>query len=61
MKQCGYEDSMYLRDARYHQVVHMMTAACGAEEFYQLDNPARSEGKELARELDRKAATVSVD
>ena len=55
---CGY-DAISIRDARYNQVVHMMTAAKGAEPFYQLDNPARSEGLELARELDSKAATVS--
>ncbi len=52
-------DSIRLRDARYDQVVHMMTAAKGAEPFYQLDNNAtRSEGLELARELDTKAALV---
>lgn len=59
MDQCGY-DSIRLRDARYDQVVHMMTAASGAENFYQLDNnPSRSEGLVLAREMDNKAATVS--
>ena len=52
-------DSIQLRDARYDQVVHMMTAASGAEQFYQLsNNSARSEGIELARELDTKAAQV---
>ncbi len=52
-------DSIRLRDARYDQVVLMMTAANGAEPFYQLDNNAsRSEGLELARELDTKAAQV---
>ena len=59
MESCGYDDSFQLRDARYDQVVHMMTAANGAEDFYQLDNPARSEGLELARDLDSKAANVS--
>ena len=54
-------DSIQLRDARYDQVVHMMTAANGAEQFYQLANNAtRSEGLELARELDTKAAQVCV-
>ena len=53
-------DSIQLRDARYDQVVHMMTAANGAEQFYHLANNAtRSEGLELARELDTKAAQVS--
>lgn len=61
MRQCGYHDSIHLRDARYDQVVHMMTAANGAEAFYQLDNnPARSEGLELARDLDSRAANVSL-
>lgn len=60
MKQCGY-DIIQLRDARYNQVIHMMTAANGAESFYQLDNnPTRSEGLALARELDGKAATAWV-
>jgi predicted ATPase len=46
-----------LRDNRYDQVVHMVTAASGAESFYQLDNNStRSEGFELARERDTKAA-----
>ncbi|XP_064392262.1 TRPL translocation defect protein 14-like isoform X1 [Halichondria panicea] len=54
-------DSIQLRDARYDQVVHMMTAASGAEQFYQLaNNSARSEGIELARELDTKAAQAWV-
>ena len=53
--------SIQLRDARYDQVVHMVTAANGAEEFYQLANNAtRSESFELARELDTKAAQVCV-
>ena len=59
MDQCNC-DSIQLRDARYDQVVHMTTAANGAEAFYQLDNnPARSEGLVLAREMDNKAANVS--
>ncbi len=61
MRQCGYDDAVHLRDARYDHVVHMMTAAKGAEDFYQLDNnPARSEGLELARDLDARAANVSL-
>lgn len=42
-----------LRDARYDAVVHMVTAAAGAEEHYGWDNPARSETPERARALDR--------
>lgn len=49
-----------LRDERYDQIVHMVTSAQGAESFYQLaNNSARSEGLELARELDAKVAQVS--
>lgn len=44
-----------LRDARYDAVIHMVSAAVGAEEFYTLEtNSARSEGIELARELDHR-------
>lgn len=39
---------------RYLQIVHLVTAADGAEEHYTLDNnPARSESAEEARKLDR--------
>ena len=54
----GY-DRVQLRDERYDQVIHMMTAANGAEAFYQLsNNKTRSEGLELAIERDKKAADV---
>ena len=54
----GY-DRIKLRDARYNQVIHMMTAANGAESFYQLaNNSTRTEGLELAIERDKKAADV---
>lgn len=44
-----------LRDARYDAVIHMVSAAIGAEEFYTLaNNVARTEGLELAREIDNK-------
>ena len=44
-----------LRDRRYDRVCFLSSAANGAEEFYTLENNvARSEGVELARELDRK-------
>lgn len=52
-------DSVQLRDARYDQIIHMVTAANGAEPFYQLtNNSTRTEGFQLARELDAKAAQV---
>lgn len=44
-----------LRDARYDAVIHMVSAAIGAEEFYTTENNnARTEGIELAREIDNK-------
>ena len=48
-----------LRDARYDCVIHLVTAAYGAESFYTVDNNAvRLEGISLARELDDKVANV---
>uniref|UniRef100_A0A336LYL4 CSON005316 protein n=1 Tax=Culicoides sonorensis TaxID=179676 RepID=A0A336LYL4_CULSO len=50
-----------LRDNRYHQIVHMVSAANGAEEFYSTeDHACRSEGVGLARELDYKSAAAWV-
>lgn len=44
-----------LRDNRYNQVIHLITAANGAEDFYNTeDNPCRTEPPEIARELDTK-------
>lgn len=44
-----------LRDARYDAVIHMVTAADGAEEFYaSLNNEARYESANEAREKDIK-------
>ncbi len=44
-----------LRDQRYDAVIHMITAADGAQEFYSLENnPARIETPEGAREVDHK-------
>jgi CYTH domain-containing protein len=40
------------RNERYDAVMHMVTAAEGAEAYYNLDNPARTESPELARNLD---------
>lgn len=46
-----------LRDNRYDQVIHLITAAKGAEEFYTLENnKTRTETIEMARELDEKCA-----
>ena len=54
-----HSDIVGLRDNRYDHVVHMVTAASGAEDFYQLENNSiRTEGIGLARERDAKAAQV---
>ena len=41
-----------LRDNRYDAIIHLVTAADGAEAFYDLDNPARYENVEEAIERD---------
>jgi len=47
--------TVQLRDRRYEAVIHLVTAADGAEEFYNIEgNKARFEGPEQAREVDRK-------
>ncbi|CAL1281897.1 unnamed protein product [Larinioides sclopetarius] len=54
-------NAVQLRDNRYNQVVHLITAANGAEEFYNIeDNSCRTEGLDLARERDRRAAEAWV-
>lgn len=48
-----------LRDNRYNQILHLVSAANGAEEFYTIeDHACRSEGVELARDLDYKSAAA---
>jgi len=50
-------DEVDIRDNRYHQVVHMVSAANGAEQFYTIEHHAtRLEGLEEARERDTRAA-----
>ncbi|XP_023331703.1 TRPL translocation defect protein 14 isoform X2 [Eurytemora carolleeae] len=50
-------DEVDIRDNRYHQVVHLVTSAKGAERFYSIDDHAtRKEGLEEARERDTRAA-----
>lgn len=52
-------DEVALRDTRYDVVVHLVTAAKGAEAFYSLDtNNTRTEGISLARELDSKTLSA---
>ncbi|MDP3999310.1 MAG: AAA family ATPase [bacterium] len=43
-----------LRDERYDAVFHLVTAAEGAPEFYNLNNPARLENPDQAKETDCK-------
>lgn len=46
-----------LRDNRYDQIIHMVTAAQGAEQYYLLENnQTRTEGIQLARDCDEKCA-----
>ncbi|XP_073845771.1 TRPL translocation defect 14 isoform X3 [Musca autumnalis] len=54
-------NSIEMRDNRYNQILHLVSAANGAEEFYTTEEHAcRSEGVELARELDYKSAAAWV-
>jgi len=47
-------NNVSLRDARYDQVIHLVTAAQGAEEFYTTaNNHTRMEPIEVARKLDK--------
>ncbi|KAK7087600.1 hypothetical protein V1264_021630 [Littorina saxatilis] len=50
-----------LRDNRYNQIVHMVSAASGAEAFYSLEgHETRKEGLESARKLDAITANAWV-
>jgi len=50
-------DEVDIRDNRYHQVVHMVTSAKGAERFYSIvDHATRTEGLDEARWKDTQAA-----
>jgi len=49
-------EDIEVSDNRYNHVVHLQSAAIGAEKFYTVeDHAARFEGVELARERDRRA------
>ncbi len=43
-----------IRDKRYDAVIHMVTAAEGAEEFYDYGNEARFENIDQAKDRDRR-------
>ncbi|XP_076039530.1 TRPL translocation defect 14 isoform X2 [Oratosquilla oratoria] len=56
MKRNGW-NPVDLRDTRYNHIIHMVSAARGAEAFYSTeDHACRSENLDLARTLDQKAA-----
>lgn len=47
-------DERSLRDGRYDGILHLVTAACGAEEHYSLENnEVRSESVEVARDVSK--------
>jgi len=49
-------EEIEISDNRYNHIVHMQSAAIGAEKFYTVeDHAARFEGLELARERDKRA------
>lgn len=53
MKADNQWNEVDMRDSRYNQVIHMVSASKGAEVFYRTDNhTTRHEGIELARTLD---------
>jgi len=57
-KMFGWEKTD-IRDNRYDMVIHLVTAADGAERFYTLDNnQARMEAPEIARNRDRKTQSA---
>ena len=52
-------NSVELRDGRYNQVIHMVSAAKGAEPFYCTElHATRYEDLDLARKLDDFASQV---
>ena len=54
-------DENELRDERYNQIVHLVSAADGAPQFYSIeDHDSRSEDLEKAVELERKASQAWV-
>ncbi|XP_063603821.1 TRPL translocation defect protein 14-like [Penaeus indicus] len=60
MKKNGW-NPVDLRDTRYNQILHMVSAANGAEAFYSTeDHACRSENMDLAQRLDNKAAEAWV-
>ncbi|KAL4223212.1 TRPL translocation defect protein 14 [Mactra antiquata] len=61
MKRDNGWNEVNMRDNRYNQVIHMVSAAFGAEEFYTCaGHKTRSEGLDLARHLDKITAQAWV-
>lgn len=59
MKKSNGWNEIEMRDNRYNQIVHMVSAANGAEQFYSTEeHSCRSEGVDHARDLDYKAASA---
>lgn len=47
-------NTVILRDRRYDAIIHLVTAADGASEFYNLDNPSRYESDlVVAKQVDQ--------
>ena len=59
MKKENNWDEVDVRDNRYNQIIHMVSAANGAEPFYTvLGHATRHEDLDGARELDKRTAEV---
>ena len=59
LKHTGW-NNIDLRDKRYDAIIHMVTAADGAAEFYNLDNTARYETVEEAVATDKALQTAYI-
>lgn len=54
-------NDLSLRDGRYDGILHMVTAACGAEEHYSLENnEARSESIDAAKQVSEKPTKLAI-
>ena len=59
MKAKNSWNEVELRDNRYNQIIHMVSAANGAEDFYTLQGrQTRYEGIDQARKVDEITANV---
>ena len=60
MKRENNWNEVEIRDNRYNQVLHLVSAASGAEAFYWTDkHQTRTEGLELAVHLDHLTSQVT--